>query len=117
MEDCLFCKIANGDPGKLVWHNDVAAAFNDIHPDAPVHILVVPKTHIENLDHLEDPALAGRLLLATRAVAQAAGIQGAWRVRVNNGVGAGQVVPHLHFHVLGQKAGAPSGEWGASDPT
>jgi histidine triad (HIT) family protein len=107
MNDCLFCSIANGDPSKLVWHNDVAAAFNDLHPKAPVHILVVPKQHIENLDHLDDPELAGKLLLAVREVAHAAGLKGGWRVRVNNGRPAGQVVDHLHFHVSGTKNGDP----------
>lgn len=100
-DDCLFCSIANGDPTKLIWENEVAAAFNDIHPKAPVHILVVPKQHIENLDQLDDTELAGKLLLAVREVAHQAGVKGAWKVKINNGEGAGQVVPHLHFHILG----------------
>ncbi|MDB5178091.1 MAG: histidine triad nucleotide-binding protein [Patescibacteria group bacterium] len=100
-DDCLFCSIANGDAEKLVWQNDIAAAFKDIHPQAAVHILVVPKQHILNLDHLDDPELAGQLLLAVREVAHAVGLKGGWRVRVNNGRSAGQVVDHLHFHVLG----------------
>lgn len=101
MNDCLFCSIANGDPTKLIWHNEVAAAFADIHPEAPVHILVAPKAHIENLDYLDDPELAGKLLMAVREVAHAAGVKGAWRVKINNGRGVGQTIPHLHFHVLG----------------
>lgn len=103
MEDCIFCSIARGESGTLIWENEVAVAFNTIQPQAPVHILVVPKQHIENLDHLEDAALAGRLLLATREVAHTAGVKGAWRVRVNNGTKAGQTIAHLHFHVLGGK--------------
>ena len=102
-DDCLFCGIANGGPEKLIWQNDVAAAFEDIHPQAPVHILVVPKQHIENLDHLDDPELAGKLLLAVREVAHAAGVKGAWKVKINKGEKAGQVVFHLHFHILGGK--------------
>ena len=99
--ECLFCSIAHGDAEKLVWQNDVAAAFRDIHPQAPVHVLVVPKQHIENLDHLDDQDLAGKLLLAVREVAHALDLKGGWRLRVNNGRSAGQVVDHLHFHVLG----------------
>lgn len=101
MNDCLFCSIANGDQSKLVWHNDVAAAFNDIHPKAPTHVLVVPKVHVEKLDDLDDSVLAGQMLAAVREVAEVAGVKGAYRVQVNNGKSAGQVVEHLHFHILG----------------
>jgi histidine triad (HIT) family protein len=104
MEDCIFCSIANSNNReKLIWQNDVAAAFNDISPKTPVHILVVPKKHVENLDDLEDEKLAGELLLAVREVAHKAGLAGRFRVALNNGRQAGQVVDHLHFHVLGQK--------------
>ncbi len=102
MNDCLFCSIANGDTSKLVWQNDIAAAFNDIHPKAPVHILVVPKQHVENLDDLTDPELAGKLLMAIRQVAHQAGLEGAYRIHLNNGKAAGQVVPHMHWHILGK---------------
>lgn len=102
-DNCLFCSIANGDPKNLVWENEVAAAFKDIHPKAPVHLLVVPKQHIENLDHLDDSELAGQLLLAVREVAHLAGVKGGWKVKINNGEEAGQVVFHLHFHILGGK--------------
>jgi histidine triad (HIT) family protein len=100
-EDCLFCSIANGDPEKLVWRNEEFAAFKDIHPKAPVHLLVVPKAHVLNLDHMDDAETAGRLLLAVREVAHQAGLKGGWRIQVNNGRPAGQVIDHLHFHVLG----------------
>jgi histidine triad (HIT) family protein len=100
-DDCIFCALANGDPEKLVWQNDVAAAFKDISPKSPVHILVVPKRHIVNLDDLDDQELAGKLLMAVREVAELAGVKGAWRLTVNNGEGVGQSVPHLHFHVRG----------------
>jgi histidine triad (HIT) family protein len=105
MKDCLFCSIANGDESKLVWHNDTMAAFRDIHPDAPVHLLVVPKKHYENLDDLDDALVAGDLMMAARAVAHQEGIKGNWRVRINNGAGAGQVINHLHVHVMGTKDG------------
>jgi histidine triad (HIT) family protein len=102
MKDCIFCSIAR-DPSKLIWENDVAAAFKDLYPKAPVHILVVPKQHIESLDQLDDPELAGALLMAVREVAHQAGLKGRFRVALNTGRPAGQVVDHLHFHVLGQK--------------
>lgn len=105
MEDCIFCSIANGEPDNLVWDGENVAAFNDIHPKAAVHVLVVPKKHIESLDGLEDPGLAGELLMAVRSVAEQSGVKGGFRVQVNNGRAAGQVVGHLHFHVLGNPKG------------
>jgi len=105
MKDCLFCEIA-ADKSKLVWENDVAAAFKDIHPKAPVHVLVVPKQHIASLDDLEDVELAGRLLAAVREVAHHLGLKGRWRVQVNVGRAGGQVIDHLHVHVLGIKNGS-----------
>ena len=102
MKECIFCEIANSDdPSKLVWQNDVAAAFKTNTPAAPVHILLVPKKHIESLDHLVEPELAGMLLMATREVAHTLGLKGAWRLRTNNGAKAGQTIQHLHFHILG----------------
>jgi histidine triad (HIT) family protein len=103
MKDCIFCSIVTGDPAKLIWQNDIAVAFKSITPQAPVHILVVPREHIENLDHLENSELAGKLLLAAREVAHSAGLKGAWQLRVNNGAQVGQTVFHLHFHLLGGK--------------
>lgn len=102
MNDCLFCAIANGDPDKLIWQNEVAAAFRDIHPKAPVHILVVSKRHVQHLDALDDAELAGQLMMAVREVARQEGIAEAYRVHINNGRGAGQVVDHLHMHLLGK---------------
>jgi len=111
MDDCIFCSIANGDQDKLVWHSDKVAAFNDIHPKARVHILVVPKKHVVSLDDLDDPELAGELLLAAREVAHQGGVKGGWRIQVNTGRPAGQVVDHLHIHVLGNPGGDPAA-WG-----
>lgn len=104
MKDCLFCAIANGDPAKLVWQNEWAAAFHDIHPKAPVHILVVSKQHVESLDALEDVELGGQLLMAVREAAHKVGLKGRFRVALNNGRPVGQLIDHLHFHVLGQKS-------------
>ncbi len=103
MEDCLFCKIANSGQN-LVWENQYAAAFNDIHPKAPVHILVVPKKHIGMLDELDDVDLGGHLLMAVREVAHNAGLKGGYRVVINNGKPVGQTVEHLHLHILGGKS-------------
>ncbi len=102
MEDCLFCKLAR-DKANLVWENDIAAAFKDIHPKAPVHLLLVPKQHIHSLDHLDDPVLAGQLLMAAQEVADQAGIKGGYRVQINVGRHGGQVIDHLHLHILGGK--------------
>jgi histidine triad (HIT) family protein len=115
MEDCIFCKIANSDPGDLVLQTETVAAFRDIHPKAPVHILVVPRKHIPRLDDLTDKELAGELLTAVREVAHGAGLRGRFRVALNNGREAGQIVDHLHFHILGQeKAGDEFGTPGAA---
>jgi len=104
MEDCLFCKIANHQKENLVWENDAAVAFNDIHPKAPVHVLVVPKRHVANLDELEDRDLAGQMLMAVREVAHQQGLKGGYEVRLHNGLRAGQEIDHLHLHVMGAKA-------------
>jgi histidine triad (HIT) family protein len=106
MNDCLFCSIAHGDPSKLLWQNDWAAAFVDIHPKAPVHVLVVPKRHVACLDDLDDAELAGQMLLAVREVAASVGLKGRYRVALNNGRPAGQIIDHLHFHIMGDKANA-----------
>lgn len=111
MDDCIFCKIANGDQN-LIWQNDVAAAFKDLHPKMPVHVLVVPKQHIEKLDDLDDVELAGQLLMAVKEVAEKVGLKGRYKLAVNNGRSAGQIVDHLHFHILGR----PDGEMGDTTP-
>ncbi|HSX14461.1 MAG TPA: HIT domain-containing protein [Candidatus Saccharimonadales bacterium] len=100
MKDCLFCQIA-GDKSKLVWENAIAAAFPDINPKAPVHVLLVPKKHIESLDHLEDPTLGGQLLEAVAACARSLGIGGGYRVQINVGRTGGQIIDHLHIHIMG----------------
>src|SRR5207253_11332212 len=98
MKDCLFCSIANGDSAKLVWHDADVAAFRDIHPKAPVHLLVVPKKHLNSLDDLEDEELAAKLLMAARAVADQERVKGGWRLQTNVGKRGGQVVEDLHCH-------------------
>lgn len=102
--DCLFCKIIAGDiPSKCIYEDDFVYAFDDINPQAPVHTLVVPKEHSENLT---DPNLTaetlGRVMIALNKVAKIKGVdQSGYRVIQNNGDDASQTVRHLHFHILG----------------
>ena len=106
MEHCIFCKIARGElPADVVYENEHVLAFNDINPLAPTHVLVVPKKHVASLDELPPDTLqAGELLLAIKDVAAKIGVAGGYKVVTNCGKAAGQVVHHLHFHILaGQK--------------
>lgn len=102
---CLFCRIVDGEiPAAKVYEDDAVLAFRDINPQAPVHVLVIPKKHVARLADLddEDLELAGRLQLAIRAVARQQGLaEDGFRVVVNNGARANQTVFHLHYHVLG----------------
>src|SRR4051812_19768238 len=98
MKDCIFCSIVN-EADKHVWENDVAVAIKDLYPRAKVHVLLMPRQHIRNLDHLEDAELAGKLLISVREVAQQLHLKDNWRLRVNNGQSVGQTVDHLHFHI------------------
>ncbi len=102
--DCLFCRIAAGEiPADLVAEDERWVAFRDIQPQAPVHVLVVPRAHLQSAIDLEaDPELAGELLRAAVVAARAEGVdQDGYRVVTNVGERAGQSVMHLHFHVLG----------------
>jgi histidine triad (HIT) family protein len=105
--DCLFCSIVAGDvPADIVWSDERTVAFRDIHPQAPVHVLVVPRRHITNAGTVleADAADVTALLTAARAVAEAEGIAGedrGYRLVFNVGPDALNSVPHLHLHVLG----------------
>ena len=103
--DCIFCKIIAGDiPCTKIHETDQVLAFRDIHPAAPVHVLVVPKIHVESIQALteETISLVAPLHEAIQEVARREGIaQDGYRVISNCGEGAGQTVPHLHYHVLG----------------
>ena len=102
--DCLFCKIVAGViPSDLVYADDAVIAFRDIAPQAPVHVLVVPRRHVSGLDGLrDDPELAGRLLTAAATVARMEGVDATgYRVAVNHGRHGAQSVGHVHLHVLG----------------
>lgn len=100
--DCTFCKIAAGEiPAERVLEDEDVIVFADIRPQAPTHLLVVPRRHVASLDELDDPALGGALLAAARRAATAAGLARGWRLIVNTGAHGGQEVDHLHLHVLG----------------
>lgn len=105
MSTCIFCKIINREiPSTVVYEDDKVIAFKDINPIAPVHILVIPKKHIETLNHVEeeDKELLGHILVATKKIAEEQGIaETGYRVINNCGNHGGQVVFHLHFHLLG----------------
>ncbi len=108
MSDCLFCKIAAGQiPAKIVHQDDETVAFMDINPQAPTHLLVIPKKHIPTLNDLTpaDDALLGRLHRVAAKLAADRGIAAeGWRAVVNTNRGAGQTVFHIHVHVLGGRA-------------
>lgn len=106
MNDCLFCKIIAGDiPSTKVYEDETVFAFRDIHPQTPVHILIVPKKHIARAADLteEDALLVGHIFAVAAKLAKAEGIDGGFRILTNNGADAGQTVSHLHFHLLGGK--------------
>jgi len=105
--ETLFTKIVNRDiPATIVYEDDLCIAFNDIEPQAPVHILLVPKKPIAKLDEavVEDQTLLGHLLLVAPKVAEQAGVGDAFRVVVNNGARAGQSVFHIHLHIIGGRS-------------
>lgn len=104
--DCIFCKIVNGEiPSSKVYEDDLVLAFNDINPAAPVHILVIPKKHIESAVKLtaEDDKLIAHIFAVIRTIADEQGLEKGFRLVSNIGEDGGQTVKHLHFHVLGKK--------------
>lgn len=98
--------IAREIPSKIVWEDDDAIAFEDVNPQAPVHVLIVPKKVIPRLAEATDAQapILGKLLLAARDVARKLELSSGYRVVINNGPDAGESVPHLHVHVLGNRA-------------
>ena len=107
MKDCLFCKIIRKEiPSQLVYEDDQSVVFRDISPQAPTHVLVVPKKHIPGLSSCAegDTALLGHLQQVARKVAEDGKRSGGFRLVTNNGCGAGQSVDHLHYHLLGGRA-------------
>lgn len=108
MADCIFCKIASGEiEANIAYEDDEIVAFHDLNPQAPTHVLVIPKRHIARISELEDAdaALAGRLILAANAIARDLDlVEGGYRLVVNCNEGAGQSVWHIHLHLLGGRA-------------
>ena len=107
MDDCLFCKIAKGDiPSTKVYEDDKIYAFRDIDPQAPSHVLIIPKQHIGSLDEASeaDSELLSYMLLKVKDIAAAEGLSNGYRVVINTGADGGQTVHHLHIHLLGGKA-------------
>ena len=116
MEDCIFCKIANGEIGSLIYENEFVAAFDDLNPQAPVHSLIVPKKHIENIEGLSfehaegedkshcDGKYIKEIFKAIKEVAKLKGVsESGYRIISNCGRDAGQTVMHLHFHLIAGK--------------
>ena len=105
LEDCIFCKIAKGEVGELVYEDEFVAAFDDLNAQAPVHVLIVPKKHIARLSDVtdnEDACLMGKVLMAANKIAADRGVaEEGYRVVANCNEGAGQSVWHVHFHLLG----------------
>ena len=112
-EDCIFCKIIRGDiPSDTLRRDDQVIAVRDINPRAPTHVLVIPLEHVTYLDTIppEREALLGHILLVGKDVAQSEGVaESGYRLSINQGPDSGQLVPHLHLHVLG---GRPLGAEG-----
>jgi histidine triad (HIT) family protein len=106
MADCVFCRIGAGEiPARVVVEDDEVIAIEDLAPQAPVHVLVLPRRHLADLREVDDDGLAGRLIATANRVASLKGVAGdGYRVVVNIGANGGQTVPHLHVHVLGGRA-------------
>ncbi len=105
MTDCIFCKIVAGEmPAEVLYRDEQVTAFRDIRPVAPTHVLIVPNRHMASLNEAsyEDEALLGRILFTAKKIAEMEGIQeSGYRLIVNTGPDANQVVFHLHLHVIG----------------
>ncbi len=108
MTDCLFCKIIAGEiPSGKVYEDEYVYAFNDISPEAPVHVLIVPKEHIPSANDItdENAVLVSKIFLAAKKIAKEMGIdEGGYRIVNNCGDDGGQTVKHLHFHLLGGRS-------------
>jgi histidine triad (HIT) family protein len=107
MEDCIFCKIINGQiPGDFVFKDDRVVAFKDIHPMAPLHVLIVPREHIASLAEITEAkaGLVAHMVAVANSLARQNGVADkGYRVVINSGSDGGQVVQHLHMHLLGGK--------------
>ena len=105
-DGCLFCRVASGDiPATLIAQSARCVAFRDIHPQAPVHALVIPREHVTSLNALTDAGLFAEMTMLAQQVARDEGVaESGWRLVANTGGDAGQSVHHLHLHILGGRA-------------
>lgn len=102
--DCIFCKIAHNEiPSKKVYEDEDIVAFNDLEPQAPVHVLIIPKKHIQSANQItrENSDIIGKIFMAASKIAQEQGLDNGYRIVNNCGEDGGQTVQHLHFHLLG----------------
>jgi histidine triad (HIT) family protein len=103
--DCLFCKIIKGEiPAEIIWQDNEIFAFKDIHPLAPIHILIIPKKHISSIAELQDSdeKLMGKMIMAAKMLAEKQGIaKNGYKLLFRVGFHGGQEVPHIHLHLLG----------------
>lgn len=105
--DCLFCNIVKGQiPSEKVYEDNDVCAFKDVNPEAPVHILIIPKRHIKSVDELEetDKELVGHIFLVAKKLAKENKLENGYRLVSNIGEEGGQSVKHLHFHLLGGRS-------------
>ena len=108
MKDCLFCKIAFGEiPCRKIYEDDEVLAFHDIKPVAPVHILLIPKLHLASLEVAESShvALLGKMLLLVPQLAHEQGLKNGFRTAIHTGKEGGQIINHLHIHIVGGNIG------------
>ncbi|MBQ5798140.1 MAG: histidine triad nucleotide-binding protein [Firmicutes bacterium] len=106
MADCIFCMIADKQiPSKIAYEDEKILAFHDLEPQAPVHVLIIPKKHIASLDDVqdEDQELMGYIMTKVKVVAEAVGLDNGYRVVINTGEDGMQTVKHLHVHLLGKR--------------
>ena len=111
--DCIFCKIASGEiPATKVYEDDTVVAFNDLEPQAPTHILIIPKMHIASADEItaENSAVVAHIFEVAAKIAKDQGLTNGYRIVNNCGADGGQTVKHLHFHLMGgRQFGWPAG--------
>lgn len=111
--DCIFCKIAQNEiSSKKIYEDEDIVAFNDLEPQAPVHVLIIPKKHIQSANQIEsgDSNLIGKIFIAASKIAEDLGLKNGYRIVNNCGEDGGQTVQHLHFHLMGgRKMNWPAG--------
>lgn len=107
MSDCIFCKIINGEiPSTKVYEDDKVLAFNDINPEAPVHVLIIPKNHIQSVNEINEnnaDIIAHIFVVINKLVNELGIADSGYRIINNAGEDGGQTVPHLHFHLIGKR--------------